>query len=184
MTEDGGSRPDRDPAEPGRESVATRLKSLVTQVGTMRRRVEDIAATIPAEHIEAHDRLRRDVDRLRRLHDQAPAPFWWGDVAEKDRQQREHDIRQWVTTVLGDFPVGELLAEKPCWWQHVALRHHVIALWVAWLGAYRAPDRRYSDPDDWITKRLPTFAKADELKRLGAPGEPCDDHPPPRPVGL
>lgn len=146
--------------------------------------VDETRTWIPDNHLREHGQLRREVDKLTRANDAAPPPFWWGDVPEGDRPQRERDVREWVATILAEFPVGRRLVDSGCWWEHPAVRHHVIALWTAWLGAYRDAGRRYTDPDDWVAKRLPAFEKAEAVRNLPERREDCELHRPPRPSGL
>lgn len=156
-----------------RENARSRIASLNLQVRQLRTLVEEMRGE--------HQEMRDAIARLTRLHDHAPPPFYPPDLPDEERARFDADLREWVADILSvEFAnVGALI--KPCWWEHRNIRAHLHAAWLAWLGAYRHPARRNSDPDAWVRVSLPALRSAlasefgdvwDECGRVSPNGVP------------
>lgn len=153
-----------------RDTPNARVAALTLEVRALAATVKDLGNRVaPEGHDQAHADLTDMLERLLAAHDNAPPPFHWDDLDDDERGQREDDLRAWVRDVLAVWhPVQyALLDAKPCWWDHLDVRQHVTAAWLAWLGAYRAAGRKRGDPATWLRVELPYLETA--LQRLLGP---------------
>jgi hypothetical protein len=159
------------------------VRSLQTDVQECKDQVRDLSGTSPEDHTAEHQDLRDRLERLIGYFADQPAPIHLPDLEPDDRAQRESDLRKWVRDVLGAWPVGQHLAAKDCWWNHLDIRWHVNAAWLAWIGAYRVTPRRHDAADAWCRVTVPALTTAVN-EALGDQYAHCDKpHPLPKPPG-
>jgi hypothetical protein len=150
----------------GDESPHARLIGLTQEVAALRQLLHETRTT-QGEHGEA-------LEELTDAHRKTPPPFSWDDLSPEDRERREAALRVWVDVVLRVWHPHVGTALRPCWWDHLHVRAHVTAAWLAWEGAYRARGRKPTDPADWIERRLPALHAA--LTNTWSARQPCDTH--------
>lgn len=150
----------------GDESPHARLIGLTQEVAALRQLLHETRAALAAQG--------EQLDELTEANRRTPPPFSWDDLSPEDRERRETALRAWVDDVLSVWHPHVGAALRPCWWDHLHVRAHVTASWLAWEGAYRARGRKPTDPDDWVTRRLPALLVT--LTNTWAARHPCDTH--------
>jgi hypothetical protein len=152
--------PRRPPKRPRGGDAGARLTQALLRIDALETRSRELQ--------DESTKLRSTVDWMRGLYDKAPPPFHWPDLKPEELALRWPQFIRWVDEVLLARRPDVKALLKPCWYEHVDCLDHVTALWLAWLGAYRHPKRKHTDPADWTEKHLP--ALRDVLKDyLGAP---------------
>lgn len=134
-----------------------------------------VIATEVRELADALTALRGEFEKLAENYRDIPVSFRWGDLDPGEWSSRETRLREWVVQVLtDDHP--QVASRLPwCWFDHPHPRALVTGNWLAWLAAYRAKGRRMTDPDDYLTRRLPALDAALKYE-FGHGSERCEQH--------
>lgn len=146
------------------------------EFANMQRAVEELRRGLPDEHAAAHAATARALEVLTEERRRTPMPFSWGDLRPADHANRRGDINRWITETFHDETPDTAKLVKPCWWEHPDVRTHLTAVWLAWIGAYRATGRKHDAPAIYLEQRLPRLRHMLRTY-LGDETEPCTIHP-------
>jgi hypothetical protein len=166
--------------------LATRLRTLTSQVTGLQGRLEDTESTVAGHTVAMAQvtELAQEVDRLAQLiTGRSPAagraeprahPRIWAAMDDGQSADALRDLARWVTEILlaGHPHVARVL--PPCWPGHAAVVEELDWLYWSWEEWATDPQARSQDAADWHDRWLPGVLA--RITPLLAPCAHCDRH--------